>query len=93
MNVDCDLNYKNTNREKELEALMGIKESKVFKEGVEIWSTETSVMRLSGFLDDNRIDFESQVIRTLQSANALMSKLGAQLKPLGVVADETTPWR
>lgn len=29
---------------------------------------------------------------SLQSANAVMSKFGAQLKPFGVVADETTPW-
>ncbi|KAH7848469.1 hypothetical protein Vadar_003108 [Vaccinium darrowii] len=78
--------------EKELEALMEIKDSKGFKEGVEIGATETSSMRLSGFLDDNRFDFESQMSLSLQSANAVMSKFGAQLKPFGVVADETTPW-
>ena len=79
-------------REKELEALIRIKDCKGSVEGVDDGSAETSVLRLSRFLDDNRIDLASQESLSLRASNAVILKLGAQLEPFRVVTDESSPW-
>ncbi|PSS03989.1 U11/U12 small nuclear ribonucleoprotein [Actinidia chinensis var. chinensis] len=79
--------------EKELEALIRIKDCKGSVEGVDDGSSaETSVLRLSRFLDDNRIDLASQESLSLRASNAVILKLGAQFEPFRVVTDESSPW-
>ncbi|THG21942.1 hypothetical protein TEA_008432 [Camellia sinensis var. sinensis] len=78
--------------EKELEGLIRIKDIKGSMEGIDDGSAENLVLRLSRFLDDHKIDLVSQESLSLQVTNAIMSKLGAQLEPLRVVADETSRW-
>ncbi|GMP61267.1 hypothetical protein CsSME_00023796 [Camellia sinensis var. sinensis] len=77
---------------KELEGLIRIKDSKGSAVDVDTGSTETSLLSLPRFLDDNKIDLLSRESCPLQAANAIISKLGAQLKPFGVVTNETSPW-
>ncbi|KAF5946266.1 hypothetical protein HYC85_016494 [Camellia sinensis] len=77
---------------KELEGLIRIKDSKGSTVDVDTGSTETSLLSLPRFLDDNKIDLLSRESCPLQAANAIISKLGAQLKPFGVVTNETSPW-
>ncbi|KAL7203293.1 hypothetical protein ACSBR2_016563 [Camellia fascicularis] len=78
--------------EKELEGLIRIKDSKGSMGGIDDGSAENLVLRLSRFLDDHKIDLVSQESLSLQATNAIMSKLGAQLEPFRVVADETSRW-
>ena len=50
---------------------------------------------VSGFLkllDDRRINVESQVPLSVESANSLMSRLRFQLEPFRAITDETCPW-
>ncbi|XP_052194784.1 U11/U12 small nuclear ribonucleoprotein 59 kDa protein [Diospyros lotus] len=77
--------------QKELEALVRIKESKGPLES-EDDTSETSALMLFRFLEDNRIDMRLQDSRSLQAANAVITKLGAQLEPFRVAADEKYPW-
>jgi len=74
--------------EKELEALIRIKDDKGSMEGVD----DGSMLRLSRFLEENRVDLVSQEPFSLRAANDIMSKLGAQLEPFRVVTNETSPW-
>lgn len=76
------------NREKELEAFIRIKDCEGSMEGGE----DGLMLRLSRFLKENRMDLVSQESLSLRAANAIMSKLGAQLEPFRVVTNETTPW-
>ncbi|CAL5397746.1 unnamed protein product [Camellia sinensis] len=77
---------------KELEGLIRIKDSKGSAVDVDTGSTETSLLSLPRLLDDNKIDLLSRESCPLQAANAIISKLGAQLKPFGVATNETSPW-
>ncbi|CAL5339956.1 unnamed protein product [Camellia sinensis] len=77
---------------KELEGLIRIKDGKGSAVDVDTGSTETSLLSLPRFLDNNKIDLLSQESCPLQAANAIISKLGAQLKPFGVATNETSPW-
>ncbi|XP_058225730.1 U11/U12 small nuclear ribonucleoprotein 59 kDa protein-like isoform X1 [Rhododendron vialii] len=74
--------------EKELEAFIRIKDCEGSMEGEE----DGLMLRLSRFLEENRMDLVSQESLSLQAANAIMLKLGAQLEPFRVVTNETTPW-
>lgn len=78
--------------EKELEALIRVKGSEGSIEGVDDGAFKPSELSLVKFLEDNRADLASQESLSLQAANAIMLKLGAQLEPFRVVADEACPW-
>lgn len=69
-------------RQKELEILTMIKDG----------SMDPSVSEFLKYLEDRRIDLETQELLSLEAANALMSKLRAQLEPFRYVADEGIPW-
>nr|KJB09705.1 hypothetical protein B456_001G158000 [Gossypium raimondii] len=68
--------------QKELEILTMIKDG----------SMDPSVSEFLKYLEDRRIDLETQELLSVEAANALMSKLRAQLEPFRYVADEGIPW-
>ncbi|TYI19407.1 hypothetical protein ES332_A07G162900v1 [Gossypium tomentosum] len=68
--------------QKELEILTMVKDG----------SMDPSVSEFLKYLEDRRIDLETQELLSLEAANALMSKLRAQLEPFRYVADEGIPW-
>ncbi|KAL6972800.1 hypothetical protein U1Q18_026972 [Sarracenia purpurea var. burkii] len=78
--------------EKELEALIMIKDNEGSKEGVDDGSAESLALRVSALLNNNRIALESQESLSLRASNAIISKLGAQLEPFRIVTEETSPW-
>ncbi|KAL1178728.1 hypothetical protein V6Z11_A03G114500 [Gossypium hirsutum] len=68
-------------RQKELEILMMIKDG----------SMDLSVSEFLKYLEDRRIDLETQELLSVEEANALMSKLRALLEPFRYVVDEGIP--
>ncbi|KAG4207811.1 hypothetical protein ERO13_A03G093200v2 [Gossypium hirsutum] len=67
--------------QKELEILMMIKDG----------SMDLSVSEFLKYLEDRRIDLETQELLSVEEANALMSKLRALLEPFRYVVDEGIP--
>lgn len=72
--------------EKELELLIRRKNEKGDGE------KDDSFSMLSEFMEKNKVDLESLERLALEAANALTSKLRAQLEPFRLVVDEKTPW-
>ncbi|EOX95841.1 Programmed cell death protein 7 isoform 3 [Theobroma cacao] len=68
--------------QKELEILTMIKNG----------STDPSVSEFLKYLEDRRIDLDTQESISMEAANSLMSKLRAQLEPFRYVVDEASPW-
>ncbi|KAM3378608.1 U11/U12 small nuclear ribonucleoprotein 59 kDa protein isoform X1 [Capsicum galapagoense] len=78
---------------KELEMLIRLKRKKEnSEEGSGNGTSEGSVDSYVKFMENSRINMESQESLLLEAANALMSKLSAQLEPFRVVTDEIAPW-
>lgn len=82
----------NLNRQKELQMLMVMKDNKGSVESVDNFSSDHSVSGFLKYLEDRRIDLESQITLSVEAANYFMGKLRVQLEPFRFVADETTPW-
>lgn len=62
------------------------------EEGSENGASEGSFDSCVKFVEHSRINMENQESLSLEAANALMSKLRAQLEPFRVVTDEMAPW-
>ncbi|KAK6145156.1 hypothetical protein DH2020_021976 [Rehmannia glutinosa] len=78
--------------QKELEILIRMKEREGTTEGEGEWHGDMSMDRFSEFLKDNQIEVEFQESMSLNTANAIMSKLRFQLEPFRVVTDGNSPW-
>ncbi|KAK6164250.1 hypothetical protein DH2020_001114 [Rehmannia glutinosa] len=78
--------------QKELEILIRMKEREGTTEGEGEWHGDMSLDRFSEFLKDNQIEVEFQESMSLNTANAIMSKLRFQLEPFRVVTDGNSPW-
>ncbi|CAA0820741.1 U11/U12 small nuclear ribonucleoprotein 59 kDa protein [Striga hermonthica] len=78
--------------QKELEMFIQMKEMEVTTEGEAKRHGDMSIDRFLEFMKDNKIDLEFQESMSLNSANAIMSKLRYQLEPFRVVTDGNTPW-
>ncbi|XAR54003.1 hypothetical protein NMG60_11028978 [Bertholletia excelsa] len=78
--------------QKELEALIGMKDGKASAEGVDEGSEESSLMGIFRFINDNRIELKFQESVSLQAANDIIFKLGTQLEPFRLATSETSPW-
>ncbi|KAL9430256.1 hypothetical protein AB3S75_025611 [Citrus x aurantiifolia] len=78
--------------QKELQMLMVMKDNKGSVESVDNFSSDHSVSGFLKYLEDRRIDLESQITLSVEAANSFMGKLRVQLEPFRFVADETTPW-
>lgn len=72
--------------------LIRMKEREGVSEGEDIESGDMSVDRFSNFLKDNGVEVDFQEFMSLNTANAIMSKLRFQLEPFRVVTDENSPW-
>lgn len=75
----------------ELEMLIAMKEKGTDK-GTDNESINSSVSEFSDFLEKNRIDLATQELRSLEGANALLSKLSAEVEPFRVLTDDTRQW-
>lgn len=71
---------------------MLIKDGKGSVEDADDGSNDASVSGFSKILEDRRINMESQVSLSVETANSLMSRLRAQLEPFRVVTDEMSLW-
>lgn len=78
--------------QKELQMLMVMKDNKGPVETVDNCSSDHSVAGFLKYLEDRRIDLESQRTLSVEAANSFMGKLRVQLEPFRFVADETTSW-
>ncbi|KAL3572065.1 hypothetical protein D5086_025969 [Populus alba] len=81
-----------TSMQKELEMLMTIKSTEGSVEEGEGESTDPYACGLYEYLKDRKIDLEAQESLSVNAANALMSRLRAQLEPFRVIIDDSTPW-
>lgn len=81
-----------TSMQKELEMLMTIKSTEGSVEDGEGESTDPYACGLYEYLKDRKIDLEAQESLSVNAANALMSRLRAQLEPFRVIIDDSTPW-
>lgn len=81
-----------TSMQKELEMLMTIKSTEGSVEEGEGESTDPYACGLYEYLKDRKIDLEAQESLSVNAANALMSRLRAQLEPFRVIIDDVTPW-
>lgn len=81
-----------TSMQKELEMLMTIKSTEGSVEDREGESTDPYACGLYEYLKDRKIDLEAQESLSVNAANALMSRLRAQLEPFRVIIDDSTPW-
>lgn len=81
-----------TSMQKELEMLMTIKSTEGSVEDREGESTDPYACGLYEYLKDRKIDLEAQESLSVNAANALMSRLRAQLEPFRVIIDDATPW-
>uniref|UniRef100_A0A6M2E9Q3 Uncharacterized protein n=1 Tax=Populus davidiana TaxID=266767 RepID=A0A6M2E9Q3_9ROSI len=81
-----------TSMQKELEMLMIIKSTEGSVEDGEGESTDPYACGLYEYLKDRKIDLEAQESLSVNAANALMSRLRAQLEPFRVIIDDATPW-
>lgn len=61
-------------------------------EGSENGAGEGSIDSFVKFMEHSRINMKSQASLSLEAANALISKLRAQLEPFRVITDEIAPW-
>ncbi|MCD7456245.1 hypothetical protein HAX54_030958 [Datura stramonium] len=77
---------------KELEMLISLKDKKENSEGLENGGNECSIDSCVKFMEHSKITMESEENLLLEAANALISKLRAQLEPFRVVTDEMAPW-
>ncbi|KAL8118991.1 U11/U12 small nuclear ribonucleoprotein 59 kDa protein isoform X2 [Apium graveolens] len=75
----------------ELELLIAMKE-KGDDEGKDSETTKSPVSAFSDFLKENMIDLDTQELRSLEGANALISKLSAEVQPFRVLTDDTSQW-
>lgn len=55
-------------------------------------SMDPSASEFLKYLEDRRIDLETQESLSVEAANSLMSKLRAQLEPFRYVVDGSSPW-
>ncbi|KAL3622180.1 hypothetical protein CASFOL_033591 [Castilleja foliolosa] len=76
--------------QKELEMLIRMKESEGTTEGE--GHGDMSVDMFSKFMKDNQIELKFQESMSLNTVNAIISKLRFQLEPFRVVTDGNTPW-
>ncbi|KAF9669020.1 hypothetical protein SADUNF_Sadunf14G0064000 [Salix dunnii] len=81
-----------TSMHKELEFLMTIKSTEGTVEDGERESTDPHACWFYEYLKERRIDLEAQESLSVNAANALMSRLRAQLEPFRVIIDDATPW-
>ncbi|XP_011037213.1 PREDICTED: U11/U12 small nuclear ribonucleoprotein 59 kDa protein isoform X2 [Populus euphratica] len=81
-----------TSMQKELEMLMTIKSTEGSVEDGEGESTNPYACGFYKYLKDRKIDLEAQESLSVNAANALMSRLRAQLEPFRVIIDDATPW-
>jgi len=72
--------------------LMTIKSTEGSVEDGEGESTDPYACGLYEYLKDRKIDLEAQESLSVNAANALMSRLRAQLEPFRVIIDDATPW-
>ncbi|XP_017215629.1 U11/U12 small nuclear ribonucleoprotein 59 kDa protein [Daucus carota subsp. sativus] len=77
--------------ERELEMLIAVKE-KGNDNGMDNESFRCSVSEFSNYLEENRIDLATQELRSLEGANALISKLSVEVEPFRVLTDDTSRW-
>lgn len=61
-------------------------------EGEDNEAIKSSISGFSEFLKNNRIDLATQELRSLEGANALISKLSAEVEPFRVLTDDTSQW-
>ncbi|XP_060969244.1 U11/U12 small nuclear ribonucleoprotein 59 kDa protein isoform X2 [Cannabis sativa] len=73
---------------KELEMLMVVKD---VKGSVEV-DNDDSLSGIFNILKDRRVGTESQVSLSVETTNALMCRLRAQLEPFRAINDELYPW-
>ncbi|KAK6140811.1 hypothetical protein DH2020_025441 [Rehmannia glutinosa] len=78
--------------QKKLEIFIRVKEREGTTEGEGEWHGDMSMDRFSEFMKDNQIEVEFQESMSLNTANAIMSKLRFQLEPFRVVTDGNSPW-
>ncbi|GER57411.1 Golgin candidate [Striga asiatica] len=78
--------------QKELEMFIQMKEMEVTTTGEAKRHGDMSMDRFLEFMKDNKLDLKFQESMSLNSANAIMSKLRFQLEPFRVVTDGNTPW-
>lgn len=81
-----------TSMQKELEFFMTIKSTEGSVEDGERESTDPHACWFYEYLKERRIDLEAQESLSVNAANALMSRLRAQLEPFRVIIDDATPW-
>ncbi|KAJ6320283.1 hypothetical protein OIU78_015632 [Salix suchowensis] len=81
-----------TSMQKELELFMTIKSTEGSVEDGERESTDPHACWFYEYLKERRIDLEAQESLSVNAANALMSRLRAQLEPFRVIIDDATPW-
>ena len=60
--------------------------------GMDNESFRCSVSEFSNYLEENRIDLATQELRSLEGANALISKLSVEVEPFRVLTDDTSRW-
>ncbi|XP_060218511.1 U11/U12 small nuclear ribonucleoprotein 59 kDa protein [Lycium barbarum] len=78
---------------KELEMLIRLKDKKEnSEESSENVAGEGSIESFVKFMEHSRINMESQESLSLEAANALISKLRAQLEPFRAITNEMVPW-
>ncbi|KAK4738851.1 hypothetical protein R3W88_002548 [Solanum pinnatisectum] len=78
---------------KELEMLIRLKDKKEnSEESSQNGASAGSVDSCVKFMEHSRINMENKESLSLEAANALMSKLRAQLEPFRVITDEMAPW-
>lgn len=87
-----DLDRGLLSRQKELEMLTRMKEREGVSEGEDIGRGDISMDRFSMFLKEISVEVEFQEFMSLNTANAIISKLRFQLEPFRVVTDENSPW-
>ncbi|XP_021906301.1 U11/U12 small nuclear ribonucleoprotein 59 kDa protein [Carica papaya] len=75
--------------QKELEALMIIKDAKGSLEDIE---NDPSVSGVLKYLENRNMSLESQDSFSLEAANSLLCKLRAQLESFRYIVDERSPW-
>ncbi|KAJ6400656.1 hypothetical protein OIU84_016152 [Salix udensis] len=81
-----------TSMQKELEFFMTIKSTEGSVEDGERESTDPHACWFYEYLKERRTDLEAQESLSVNAANALMSRLRAQLEPFRVIIDDATPW-
>ncbi|KAH6829971.1 hypothetical protein C2S53_000286 [Perilla frutescens var. hirtella] len=78
--------------QKELEMMIRMKEREGISEGEDKGCGDVSMNRFSKFMKENGVEVGFQESMSLNTANAVMSKLRFLLEPFRVVTDENSPW-